>query len=189
MQLTSPAFMEGQPIPRKYSCDGADVSPLLRGARRRRHEELCAGLRRPGRTMGNWVHWVIYGLPATMRTCREGGDDRSAAERRETGLNDFRRVGYGGPCPPPGGPHRYFFRLYALDTELPLKPRRPSGTCCSRCRPHSGRNSADGNVRAGEVSGANASEPCPIRAHIEDRTLRMRNCLPHPPGAVALRGG
>ena len=125
MQLTSPAFSEGKPIPGKYTCDGPDGSPLLRWS------EPPAGTRSfalvcddPDAPMGTWVHWVIYGLPAATR---ELPDTVAAVEMlpsgAKQGLNDFRRVGYGGPCPPPGGPHRYYFRLYALDTELSLKTR------------------------------------------------------------------
>ena len=125
MQLTSPAFMEGQPIPKKCSCDGADVSPLLRWS------EAPAGTKSialvcddPDAPMGTWVHWVIYDLPATMRELPEGvATIEVLPNGAKQGVNGFRRVGYGGPCPPPGGPHHYSFRLYALDTELPLKPR------------------------------------------------------------------
>jgi Raf kinase inhibitor-like YbhB/YbcL family protein len=125
MQLTSPAFIEGQPIPAKYTCDGTDVSPSLQW------NEAPAGTKSfalicddPDAPIGIWVHWVIYGLHVAMRELPEMvAPTEVLPNGAKQGLNDFRRVGYGGPCPPPGGPHRYFFKLYALDTELPLKPR------------------------------------------------------------------
>ncbi len=125
MQLTSPAFAEGQSIPRKYTCDGADISPALqwRGVPvpTRSVALICDD---PDAPAGTWVHWVLYGLPAEMR---ELPADMPTAETlpngARQGMNDFGRIGYGGPCPPPGKPHRYFFKLYALDTTLPLMPR------------------------------------------------------------------
>ena len=72
--------------------------------------------------VGTWVHWVLYDLPADTRSLAENlpkQEQLSNAARQ--GRNDFRRIGYGGPCPPPGKPHRYFFKLYALDTKLSLK--------------------------------------------------------------------
>jgi Raf kinase inhibitor-like YbhB/YbcL family protein len=117
--------MEGQPIPGKHTCDGPDVSPSLQWS------EAPAGTKSfalvcddPDAPMGTWVHWVIYGLPAAMRELPEMvATTERLPNGAKQGLNDFRRVGYGGPCPPPGGPHRYFFKLYALDTELPLQSR------------------------------------------------------------------
>jgi Raf kinase inhibitor-like YbhB/YbcL family protein len=125
MQLTSTAFLTGKPIQGKYTCDGPDVSPLLQWS------EPPAGTKSfalicddPDAPMGIWVHWVIYGLHAAMRELPEKvATTEVLPNGAKQGLNDFRRVGYGGPCPPPGGPHRYFFKLYALDTELPLTPR------------------------------------------------------------------
>lgn len=120
MKLTSPVFAEGTPIPERYTCDGADVSPPLDWS------EAPAGTRAfalicddPDAPVGIWVHWVVYGLPATATGLPEmvAPVDALPGGGRQ-GLNDFRRVGYGGPCPPPGRPHRYFFKLYALDTLL-----------------------------------------------------------------------
>jgi Raf kinase inhibitor-like YbhB/YbcL family protein len=76
----------------------------------------------PDAPVGTWVHWVLYDLPADTRSLAENlpkQEQLSNAARQ--GRNDFRRIGYGGPCPPPGKPHRYFFKLYALDTKLSLK--------------------------------------------------------------------
>ena len=124
IEVTSPAFTEGASIPTRHTCDGEDVSPPLKWSR------IPDGTRgialvvddpdAPGRT---WVHWVLYGLPADVTELPEG---ISAAERTpqgtQQGTNDFKKLGYGGPCPPPGSPHRYFFKVYALGADVSLEP-------------------------------------------------------------------
>lgn len=123
MELTSTAFMEGASIPKKYTCDGKNVSPplLWRGAP---DGTLSFALIAddPDAPAGTWVHWVIYQIPPEKNGLQE---EISARRKLENGMiqgeNDFGRVGYGGPCPP-GGTHRYFFKLYALDTGLDLQP-------------------------------------------------------------------
>jgi Raf kinase inhibitor-like YbhB/YbcL family protein len=125
MKLTSPAFGNGQPIPGKHTCDGADVSPPLSWS------EVPPGTRSfalicddPDAPVGTWVHWVIYNLaPTTAELLEMVASTEQLPGGAKQGLNDFRRVGYGGPCPPPGRPHRYLFKLYALDTELALRSR------------------------------------------------------------------
>jgi Raf kinase inhibitor-like YbhB/YbcL family protein len=120
LSLRSVAFETGSRIPQIYTCDGRDVSPPLRWTGAPQGTESFALIcDDPDAPMGTWVHWVIYNIPAD-------GDRLSEAvpvsERLESGAlqggNDFGRIGYGGPCPPRGKPHRYFFRLYALDTKL-----------------------------------------------------------------------
>ncbi|MDD2762585.1 MAG: YbhB/YbcL family Raf kinase inhibitor-like protein [Opitutaceae bacterium] len=125
MKLTSPVFVEGQPIPRQYTADGADMAPPLQWseapADTRSFALICDD---PDAPVGTWVHWVIYGLPAVTRELPEMvAPTASLPNGAKQGVNDFRRVGYGGPCPPPGRPHRYCFKLYALDAELTLPPR------------------------------------------------------------------
>lgn len=125
IQLTSSAFTEGSAIPAKYTCDGQDVSPPLKlssvPAGAKSIALICDD---PDAPVGTWVHWVLYNIPATATDLPEGVPTREAVlDGAKQGLNDFRRVGYGGPCPPPGKPHRYYFKLYALDIELSLKPR------------------------------------------------------------------
>ena len=122
--LTSAAFKDGAPIPGKYTCDGGDVSPPLTWS------GAPAGTRSvaliaddPDAPGGTWVHWVLYNLPAEVSELPENiakveSLDLGGARQ---GRTDFRRPGYGGPCPPPGPAHRYFFKLYALDTRLELK--------------------------------------------------------------------
>lgn len=138
MKLTSDAFTEGQPIPARHTCDGPDVSPTLRW------DEAPVGTKNfalicddPDAPAGTWVHWVIYGLPG--RTCALPEDlptTDTLPDGSRQGANDFKRTGYGGPCPPAGKPHRYFFKLYALDTELGLKPRATKQQLLKAMRSH-----------------------------------------------------
>ena len=128
MKLTSSAFVEGGMIPGKYTCDGADVSPPLKW------DSLPDGTKSlvlicddPDAPMGTWVHWVYYDIPAKAKELPEKIiSDEHPASGGVQGINDFRRVGYGGPCPP-SGTHRYFFKLYALDTLLDLGPGATKG--------------------------------------------------------------
>ncbi len=122
--LSSSSFREGAPIPAKHTCDGADVSPPLAwsGA-----PSGAAGfaliMDDPDAPAGTWVHWVLYALPARASALAENvAKTETLKDGAVQGRNDFRRTGYGGPCPPPGKPHRYFFKLYALDAALGLKP-------------------------------------------------------------------
>jgi hypothetical protein len=76
----------------------------------------------PDAPVGTWLHWVLYNLPENTRELREGVEKQEhLASGAIQGRNDFRRIGYGGPCPPPGTPHHYYFKLYALDTKITLK--------------------------------------------------------------------
>jgi Raf kinase inhibitor-like YbhB/YbcL family protein len=115
--LTSTAFAEGGTIPKKYTCDDANLSPALswtgvpQGTR-----SLALISDDPDAGAGTWVHWVLYDLPGDLTSLPEGAPGLGTP-----GTNDFRRSGYGGPCPPIGLTHRYFFKLYALDTLLNLK--------------------------------------------------------------------
>jgi Raf kinase inhibitor-like YbhB/YbcL family protein len=124
IQLTSSAFNEGAVIPVQHTCDGKDSSPPLRwsgapgGAR-----TFALVADDPDAPAGTWVHWVIYNIPASVAELPEGTPTtETIANGAAQGKNDFRRTGYGGPCPPRGKAHRYYFRLYALDAELSLKP-------------------------------------------------------------------
>ena len=124
IQIISAAFAGGQPIPAKYTCDGNDVSPPLQWTNAPANTKSFALIADdPDAPMGTWVHWVIYDLPANTSALPEDvAKTQTLAGGAKQGLNDFRRIGYGGPCPPSGKPHRYFFKLYALDTVLNLKP-------------------------------------------------------------------
>jgi len=128
LQITSTAFTEGQPIPQKYTCQGNDVSPPLKWTNVPANTKSYVLIaddpdapdpRAPRMT---WVHWVLYDLPATATELAEDiAKAQTLSNGAKQGLTDFKRVGYGGPCPPPGGAHRYFFKLYALDILLNLK--------------------------------------------------------------------
>jgi len=122
--LTSAAFRDGTAIPVKHTCDGADVSPPLawRGPPEgTRSFALIAD--DPDAPAGTWVHWVLYNVPAAVSELPEkvAKVESLDLDGARQGRNDFRRPGYGGPCPPPGPAHRYFFTLYALDAPLKLK--------------------------------------------------------------------
>jgi len=123
MEIKSSAFGSGEMIPAKYTCDGADFSPQLEWsgspAGTRSFALICDD---PDAPMGTWVHWVIYDIPPTATMLAEGiTREKDLPGGGTQGINDFRKIGYGGPCPP-GGTHRYFFKLYALDAMLGLKP-------------------------------------------------------------------
>lgn len=125
MEIKSSAFKTQERIPTKYTCDGADISPPLSWTDVPEKTQSFALISDdPDAPMGTWVHWVIYDLPADTRELHEGIAKKETLENgAKQGITDFRKVGYGGPCPPPGPAHRYFFKLYALDTKLGLPPR------------------------------------------------------------------
>ncbi len=121
MKIESSAFTSGQPIPQKYTCQGADISPALSWSDVPQNAKTLALITDdPDAPAGVWVHWVIYNLPAQTHSLPEAVPKTEQALGALQGKNDFGKIGYGGPCPPPGKPHRYFFKLYALDTPLNL---------------------------------------------------------------------
>lgn len=117
IQVSSSAFAEGQLIPSKYTCDGEDVSPSLMwsGVPENAHSAVLI-MDDPDAPVGTWVHWVLYDLPPDIEGLNEGERDMGV-----DGVNSWNKPGYGGPCPPQGNPHRYYFKLYILDTELYLQ--------------------------------------------------------------------
>ena len=120
-ELTSSAFKNGSAIPSKYTCAGSDISPQLSWS------DLPTGTKSlaliaddPDAPVGTWVHWVMWNIPVSATNLKEGLEKNAAlADGTKQGISDFKRPGYGGPCPP-SGTHRYFFKLYALDTTLDL---------------------------------------------------------------------
>ena len=122
IKITSTAFEEGGMIPEKYTCDGIDVSPPLMWTSIPEGTKTIALIcDDPDAPMGTWVHWVLFNLPAKINELSENvPTDEELKSGAKQGRNDFRKIGYGGPCPP-GGTHRYYFKLYALDTELDIK--------------------------------------------------------------------
>ncbi len=120
--VRSTDFANGGEIPRAFTCDGEDRSPALEWS------EAPAGTKTfaliaddPDAPAGTWVHWVIFNIPASAKALRGAVEKKEQlADGTRQGRNDFRKIGYNGPCPPPGKAHRYFFKLYALGTELTL---------------------------------------------------------------------
>ena len=124
IRITSAAFHAGQPIPAACTCDEADMSPPLEWegvpAEAKSLALICDD---PDAPSGTWVHWVIYNLPPALKGLPEKtATTATLPNGAEQGVNDFKRTGYSGPCPPPGKTHRYFFKLYALDAPPVLKP-------------------------------------------------------------------
>ncbi|MCH8306351.1 MAG: YbhB/YbcL family Raf kinase inhibitor-like protein [Candidatus Marinimicrobia bacterium] len=122
LTISSTAFSEGERIPDKYTCEGEDISPQLtwRDAPEgtKSFSLICDD---PDAPMGTWDHWLIYNIPADSEGLSEAvPTDESLTDGSKQGLNSWEKKSYGGPCPPPGDPHRYFFKLYALDTMLTL---------------------------------------------------------------------
>ncbi len=117
--ISTSAFMEGEIIPHQYTCDGTDLSPPLKW------DGIPSGTKSfaiimddPDAPVGTFTHWVIYDIPADTNTLPEGlAKDPDLSKGIKQGITSFRRTGYGGPCPPPGRPHRYFFTIYALDIQ------------------------------------------------------------------------
>jgi Raf kinase inhibitor-like YbhB/YbcL family protein len=120
--LTSTAFKEGETIPKNHTADGANVSPPLQWGDPPAGTQAFALIADdPDAPRGTWVHWVLFDLPPGERGLAEGvSPSGSLPGGTRQGKNDFGKPGYGGPSPPPGKPHRYFFKLYALDRPLAL---------------------------------------------------------------------
>ena len=121
--ITSAVFTDGGMIPRDYTCDGRDISPPLAW------DDVPEGTKSlaiicddPDAPVGTWVHWVLFNIPATVNELpRSMPPDKVLENGARHGTNDFRKFGYGGPCPP-SGTHRYYFKIYALDIELTQDP-------------------------------------------------------------------
>jgi Raf kinase inhibitor-like YbhB/YbcL family protein len=122
--LNSPSFNSSDAIPRNFTCDGEDVSPALQwSGAPAGTQSFCLIMDDPDAPGGTWVHWVLFDLPGTAAGLPENVPKvRELSTGARQGRNDFGRIGYGGPCPPPGRPHRYFIRVYALDAKTKLKP-------------------------------------------------------------------
>src|SRR5262245_46750306 len=120
IQITSDAFTEGKSIPVEYTCDGSDSSPAVKwGSVPANTKSLALICDDPDAPGGTFVHWVIYGIPpGENQLARAVPSSPTLGNGARQGKNGFGTVGYRGPCPPRGGPHRYFFRIYALDTTL-----------------------------------------------------------------------
>lgn len=116
MEVTSIAFRNGENIPKKYTCEGEDMNPPLAiNDAPMSTKSFALIVDDPDAPTGIWVHWVVWNIKPEIREIPE-----AAKQIGVEGITDFRRAGYDGPCPPPGKPHRYFFKLYALDIILDL---------------------------------------------------------------------
>jgi Raf kinase inhibitor-like YbhB/YbcL family protein len=127
MQLKSSIFSEGGPIPRRCTCEGEDLSPPLQWsdvpAGTRSFTLLCDDLDAP---VGKWHHWAVYDIPVERAALPDGAGRPGQAGLMQA-INDFGRLGYGGPCPPRShGPHHYHFRLLALSTDRLMVRRNPT---------------------------------------------------------------
>ena len=124
IQMTSAAFGPNQEIPKQYTCDGTDISPPLEWSGLPTDTKSLVLIvddpdaPDPAAPKMTWVHWVLYNIPSTADSIPEAVSEASLPKGTMQGLNDWKKTGYGGPCPPIGK-HRYFHKLYALDTELP----------------------------------------------------------------------
>ena len=123
-RLTTTAFQVGGVIPKKFTCDGPDLSPTLTWTDPPAETQGFALIMDdPDAPAGTWVHWLLYDLPSGTRGLPEGiAKDRRLPDGSHQGRNDFGKIGYNGPCPPRGAVHRYYFRLYALNRRTDLGP-------------------------------------------------------------------
>lgn len=121
LEITSPAFVNAGSIPADFSCDGRDISPALTWTEPPAGTQSFALIMDdPDAPMGTWVHWVLYNIPASTRDLKEATPtDAQLSDGSLQGKTSAGSTGYHGPCPP-SGTHRYFFKLYALDSMLPL---------------------------------------------------------------------
>lgn len=124
MKISSPAFSEGQSIPQQYTCDGNDVSPPLQWLDAPANTGSFAIIvEDPDAPSGTFTHWVYFNIsPTTMSLGGNVPKSGALPDGAAQGKNDFGNIGYGGPCPPPGNPHRYYFKFFALDARINAKP-------------------------------------------------------------------
>lgn len=131
MRLRSSAFADGSAIPRRFTCEGEDISPPLEWsevpAGTLSFVLLCDDPDAPG---GTWHHWAAYDIAGTQTSLPVDAGNKAATLGFKQAVNDFQKVGYGGPCPPPGAPHHYHFRLLALSVEK-LSSVRTGASCRS----------------------------------------------------------
>lgn len=119
IELISTAFAPNGIIPKRHTCDGENLSPLLAWKNvPPETKSIALIMDDPDAPIGTFVHWVIFNIPPEVTQLAEGEKGIGVE-----GVNDFRKVGYGGPCPPRGSNHRYFFKIYALDAQLNLDSR------------------------------------------------------------------
>lgn len=136
--LTSPAFVHEQTIPPRHTCDGEDLSPPLHWTDPPdRTQAFALVMEDPDAPSGTFTHWVLYDVPVRARNLEEGIPKRAdLPTQAKQGVNDFGKVGYGGPCPPPGPPHRYYLTVYALARPTNLAARATKAAVLEAIRDH-----------------------------------------------------
>lgn len=136
VKIASAAFSDGENIPSKYTCDGINISPDLKWECRaegiKSYALICDD---PDAPAGDWVHWVMYNIPCDLKYLHENVTAHNMPGGALLGITDFRKCEYGGPCPP-SGIHRYFYKIYALDAELKLKPGASKAQLLEAMRGH-----------------------------------------------------
>lgn len=138
MNLSSDAFGPNGTIPERFSCDGENLSPTLSWSGAPQNTAAFALIvDDPDAPSGTFTHWVVYNIPPGVQQLPAGVPQTAhLADGSAQGVNDFRGVGYGGPCPPPGKPHHYRFTLYALDGTLHLQPQATKRQVLDAMRNH-----------------------------------------------------
>lgn len=123
LKLASPAFSDGAAIPKQFTCEGANASPELQwNGAPAGTESLALIVEDPDAPSGTFTHWTIFDIPTNLSGLKAGVPNDPQTAMGAQGRNDFGKIGYGGPCPPAGKPHRYVFTLFALSQKLGLKP-------------------------------------------------------------------
>lgn len=138
LQISSGAFAPGTSIPRANTCDGQDISPALSWSGAPQGTKSFALIvDDPDAPVGTWTHWLIWNIPASSSGLPEHVSRQThLPDGAQQGQNDFRKLGYNGPCPPPGKPHRYFFTLYALNADIDVKPGASRRELETALKPH-----------------------------------------------------
>lgn len=136
--LSAEAFRSGDPIPREYTCDGQDASPALSWRNvPTEAKSLALILDDPDSASGTFTHWILLNIPPAVRSLPKGIPKKQTLENGSVqGNGSGGHVGYMGPCPPPGNPHRYFFRIYALDTTLNLSGKENRNAVLTAMKGH-----------------------------------------------------
>ncbi|MEZ0324146.1 MAG: YbhB/YbcL family Raf kinase inhibitor-like protein [Hydrogenothermaceae bacterium] len=129
MEVEIPVFKNGEIIPKIYTCEGEDVSPPIRWSNfPKEAKSFVIIMEDPDAPMGVFTHWIVYDIPTNINSLLENFPKKPQVEEIKQGINDFGKIGYGGPCPPKGhGYHRYYFKIYALNIEkigLPAGAKR-----------------------------------------------------------------
>ena len=122
-KISTSSFLVEGTIPKKFTCDAQDISPELSWSGASENTRSFALIADdPDAPAGTWTHWIAWNIPASAHELKEGvAKELQFSDGMRQGQNDFRKIGYNGPCPPPGKPHRYYFKLFALDANLDLK--------------------------------------------------------------------